>query len=239
MALADSYARHTRAPVPAPASGIKPSPIPGGASPGIGLSPPARPQNRAQNTAMQYQRAQIETASPTRLIIMLHEGAIRFCQVALDAMTRKDLNAQHVNLLKAQRIIAHLLASLNHDKGGDVAKSLSALYPPLHDRLVNANRYDQPQAVREVQDTLRSLCESWLEVERLVSGSEEYQEQGGMAQRSPSPLALPDVSGSALKHLSPSLSQASSGRSPSPQSAAPSSAPQASQSVSRLGSCNA
>ncbi len=171
MALADSYARHAHSPVPAPISG--------GTSSGIGLSPPARPQNRAQNTAMQYQRAQIETASPTRLIIMLHEGAIRFCQTALDAMTRKDLNAQHVNLLKAQRIIAHLLASLNHEKGGEVAKSLAGLYPSLHDGLVNANRYDQPAAVREVQATLRALCESWMEVERLVSGAEENQEQSG------------------------------------------------------------
>ena len=187
MALADSYARRAQPPTPAPASGITPS----GAAPDKGAfsdaTLPARP--RSNNTATQYQRAQIETASPTRLVIMLHEGAIRFCQIALDAMAQKDLHTQHVNLLKAQRIVSQLLGTLNRDRGGDIAENLFRVYPHMLELLVEANLRDLPQPVQTVQAMLRDLRDSWLEVERVINGGDASPPQGAASPRQASPPA--------------------------------------------------
>ena len=160
MALADSYVRlsaSTGASVASSKATIKPRP---------------------GNTALQYQRAQVETASPTRLVIMLHEGAIRFCQIALDAMAANDLPIQHENLLKTQRIVAELLGSLNREKGGEVAENLARLYMHMLEQLVAANLNDEPEAVKLVQSMLRDLWASWVEVERLTSeGTGEEKEK--------------------------------------------------------------
>jgi flagellar protein FliS len=138
-------------------------------------------KSRTGGASLQYQRAQVETASPTRLIIMLYEGAIRFCQLALDAMVKQDLPVQHENLLKAQRIVAELLSSLNREKGGEVAENLARLYTHMLEQLVVANLHDEPEAVKTVQSMLRDLRASWVEVERLT-GKGESEETGNRVQ---------------------------------------------------------
>src|SRR5262245_44987318 len=71
--------------------------------------------NPARQAHRQYQQAQIETASPTRLVVLLYDGAIRFCSLALEAMQAKELETQNTNLIKAQRIIGELMGSLNKE----------------------------------------------------------------------------------------------------------------------------
>ena len=61
----------------------------GQASGNEGVSRANLAANRTRNN---YLQAQIETASPTRLIVMLYEGAIRFCYLGIEAMNAK-LNA--------------------------------------------------------------------------------------------------------------------------------------------------
>src|SRR5438552_16056962 len=83
-------------------------------------------QSAAQRGALQqYQRAQVESASPTRLIVLLYEGAIRFCRLAQEAMRKRDLETQNTNLVRTQRIVGELLASLDRGVGGEVASNLS------------------------------------------------------------------------------------------------------------------
>ncbi len=160
MALADSYLKsHAATNISAPLSRVV-------------------VKSRTGSASQQYQKSQVETASPTRLVIMLYEGAIRFCQIALDAMAAHDLPVQHENLLKAQRIVAELLGSLNREKGGEVADNLARLYTHMLEQLVVANLHDEPEAVKLVQSMLRDLWASWVEVERLASeGAGEEKEK--------------------------------------------------------------
>ena len=117
----------------------------------------------------QYQRAQIETASSTRLVVMLYDGAVRFCAQAAEAIRRNDLEAQNVNLIKAQRILGELLSSLDRETGGEVADNLARLYVHMLEQLVNANLYDQPEPVETVRAMLCDLRDTWQEVDRLAT----------------------------------------------------------------------
>ena len=61
-----------------------------------------------QNTINAYQRNAILTASPAELTLMLYDGAIKFCNIAIMAIEKKDMEKAHVNLKKAQAIISEL-----------------------------------------------------------------------------------------------------------------------------------
>jgi flagellar protein FliS len=112
-----------------------------------------------------YQRARAETANPVQLVLMLYDGAIRFLSVAREKMTTEELEARHTNLLKAQRIIAELLASLDKENGGEVAANLSRLYTFMLQELVEANLHDRSEPIETVIGMLRELRGAWAEVE--------------------------------------------------------------------------
>ena len=61
-----------------------------------------------QNIAQQYNRNKILTASPAELTLMLYEGAIKFCNIALMAIEKHELEKAHINIKKAEDIIISL-----------------------------------------------------------------------------------------------------------------------------------
>jgi flagellar protein FliS len=126
---------------------------------------------RTRQLHQQYKRAQIETASPTQLIVLLYEGALRFCAQAREAMLARDLENQHTNLLKAQRILTELMGTLDRKAGGDIAENLFSLYLFMFDQLVHANLYDRVENINTVMKMLEDLHLSWLEVDRITTQS--------------------------------------------------------------------
>jgi flagellar protein FliS len=135
---------------------------------------PAAPSSAKSSTSrqagQQYRRAQVETASPTQLVILLYDGAIRFCSLAVEAMQKREIEVQNTNLIKAQRILGELMGSLDREVGGEVAANLFALYAHMLERLVHANLYDDIPLVQTVQQLLQELRDAGQEADRLVAG---------------------------------------------------------------------
>lgn len=118
------------------------------------------------NPYARYQQNSIETATPTRLVVMLYDGAIRFLSQALPLMDGKHYEDQSLFIGKAQAIIAHLRATLDFEAGGAAMRHLDALYVTLYDGLTDANIHDKPARVEQVLSALRELREAWVEVDR-------------------------------------------------------------------------
>lgn len=118
------------------------------------------------NPHAQYLRNTVETATPTRLVVMLYDGAIRFLSQALPAMRSRDFEAQTRFLGKAQDIISHLHAHLDYEAGGSVARQLATVYGPMYDMLTYANIFNDTGRVERVIEVLRDLREAWVEVDR-------------------------------------------------------------------------
>jgi flagellar protein FliS len=129
----------------------------------------ARPNPAHRGAMQQYQRAQVETASPTRLVVLLYEGAIRFCRMAQDAMKQRDLETQNTNLIRAQRIVTELLSSLDRNAGGEVASNLGRIYTHLFEELVKANLYDRPEALDHAIAMLTDMRATWVEIDRMAA----------------------------------------------------------------------
>lgn len=113
----------------------------------------------------QYKNSKILTASPAELTLMLYEGAIKFCNIAIEGCKEKDIQKAHLNIGKAERIIDHLRITL--DMKYPVAKDFERIYSYLSRRLVEANMAKDPEILEEVNTHLRSVRDTWKEVMRI------------------------------------------------------------------------
>lgn len=118
------------------------------------------------NQYAQYQNSKILTASPAELTLMLYEGAIKFCNIAIMAIEKKDVEKAHVNIMKAQRIIEEFRSTLDHKYA--VAEDFDRVYVYLLQRLLQANIKKDAEILEEVNTHLRSMRDTWKQVMELA-----------------------------------------------------------------------
>lgn len=111
-----------------------------------------------------YKQAAVATTDQARLIVMMYDGAIKFLTIAVDRMDKGDAYGVNTNLIKAKSVIAELMASLNLEKGGDIAQNLQRLYAYMFNQLIDANVSKQPHSVKQVIDLLRELRAGWQSI---------------------------------------------------------------------------
>lgn len=114
--------------------------------------------------AHEYQKQQVNGASPIQLVVMLYDGALRFMEAGKHAVVNKNLEKQNYYIQKAQRIVTELMATLDMQQGGEVAKNLFALYGYVLNELVTANIEDQPEPIERAIRVFSELRESWAQI---------------------------------------------------------------------------
>lgn len=117
------------------------------------------------NAYGQYNNSKILTASPAELTLMLYEGAIKFCNIAIVAVENKDIEKAHVNIQKTERIIDYFRQTL--DMKYPVAEDFDRVYSYLSGRLIEANLKKDKEILEEINGHLRSMRDTWKEVMRI------------------------------------------------------------------------
>jgi len=120
----------------------------------------------SRNAISAYQKvsidAAVEVADPYRLILLLFEGAQAAMSKARAAMEQKQIAAKGEAISKAIDIISNgLKASLDAERGGDLAVRLDALYEYMVLRLLNANMNNDLKALAEVAGLLEEIHSAW------------------------------------------------------------------------------
>ena len=118
----------------------------------------------AQNPYEQYQRNKVLTATPSEVTLMLYEGAIKFCNIAIMALENNEMEKAHTNIMKTQRIIEEFRNTL--DRQYEVAEDFDRIYVYVLRRLFDANVKKDKEILEEVNGHLRSLRDTWKEVMR-------------------------------------------------------------------------
>lgn len=119
------------------------------------------------NAINAYQRNAIMTASPAELTLMLYEGAIKFCNIGIIAIEKKDYEKANVNLKKAQNIITELRVTL--DRKYKVWEDFERVYDYIYRRLVEGNMKKDTEIVEDALKYIREMRDTWKEVMRLNS----------------------------------------------------------------------
>ncbi len=118
----------------------------------------------ARNPFAEYTNNKIMTASPAEITLMLYEGAIKFCNIAIIAIENGEIEKAHVNIKKTQRIIEEFRNTL--DRQYKVAEDFDRIYVYLLRRLLEANIKKDKEILEEVNMHLRSVRDTWKEVMR-------------------------------------------------------------------------
>ena len=105
----------------------------------------------------------IEAASPTQLITMLLDGALERVARAQGHMERGELAEQGEVIGKVIDIVASLDSYLDHDKGGEVSKTLESLYDYIVRQLYQANLKNDVSVLEEVATLLSEVRAGWVE----------------------------------------------------------------------------
>ncbi len=110
-----------------------------------------------------YQQNQVLTASREQILLMLYDGAIRFCRQAIKAAEDNDVVFKLGRISKVFAIVTELSNSLNHQIGGEIATDLDALYNFIMRELNKARTDETQESLRTVEKLLVDLRGTWNE----------------------------------------------------------------------------
>ena len=119
-----------------------------------------------QNGYAAYSNSKIMTASPAELTLMLYEGAIKFCNIAIIAIENKEIEKAHKNIMKVERIIEEFQITLNFSY--PIANDFNNVYTYLIRRLREANMTKDKDILEEVNGHIRTMRDTWKEVMKMA-----------------------------------------------------------------------
>lgn len=120
-----------------------------------------------------YANNKITTATPAELTLMLYEGAVKFCNMAIVAVENKDIEKAHNSIMKVQRIIEEFQITLDHNY--PVWEDFNNVYEYLLLRLRDANFKKDKEILEEVLGHLRTMRDTWKEVMAKTKNGNDVQ----------------------------------------------------------------
>ena len=126
-----------------------------------------------------YKKASVNTLDQNKLIIMLYDGAIKNANFAVEYMKSGEIEKVHDSLIKTKNIVTELLATLNMEHGGEIAKNLKSLYSYMFSLLIEANMEKKSEPVLNVIDLLKELRGAWVQIREKKKPEEKKGKVSG------------------------------------------------------------
>jgi flagellar protein FliS len=108
-----------------------------------------------------YQRTDVMTSEPKRLVLMCYDAAIRNLKAAKEKNLSGEYEAKALAVQKTQDIIGELSCSLDLEKGGQIARNLQAIYNYMTRRLLLADSKGDFKGFDEVAGMIGELKATW------------------------------------------------------------------------------
>ncbi len=126
-----------------------------------------------------YKKASVNTLDQNKLIIMLYDGAIKNANFSVQYMESGEIEKVHDSLIKTKNIVTELLATLNMEQGGEIAKNLKSLYSYMFSQLIEANMEKKSEPVLTVIDLLKELRGAWVQIKEKKKPEEKKGNTSG------------------------------------------------------------
>lgn len=122
----------------------------------------------AYSAAKAYGNNRVNTASPAELTLMLYEGAVKFCNIAIMALEKQDYETTNLNIQKCRNIVVELTSTLNHKY--PVAEDFKRIYDYIFALLVEANMKKDVEMLNRALEELRGMRDVWKQVMEKAKG---------------------------------------------------------------------
>jgi len=119
-----------------------------------------------------YRESEVASAGGTRLIIVAYDGAIGFLRRARLAIAEERPSEAVSHLLRAEKVVLHLMASVNPSAGA-VAENLTRLYSYVVERLGTVAASPRTEAIDDALRVLEELRGAWDEIAQREEVSAE------------------------------------------------------------------
>jgi flagellar protein FliS len=113
--------------------------------------------------AMSYS-SRIEGASPHELVTILYEELVLALTLLAFSMRAQDSLKTNAQFGRASGIIHALEAGLDHDLGGTLAESLSAIYRSARTEMMVARETANPERIERLAQAFTDMNDSWKKI---------------------------------------------------------------------------
>jgi flagellar protein FliS len=124
---------------------------------------------RDADIARAYQEIRTRGATPVGLVVMLYDSALHSLHGALRALEENKIEQRTAELNRVLSILGELQASLNHERGGDVARHIGRFYDVARGKILEANITASGEILHQLAEIFFSLRQAWQQVEQDVS----------------------------------------------------------------------
>lgn len=127
----------------------------------------------------------VAAATPHHLIVMLFDGADAAIANAIAFMKAGQFEQKGHQVTKAMNIVQEgLRASLDKEKGGEVALHLDDLYGYIYKTLYMGSLKNSPDQLQQARDLLAGLRDAWVAIgnQPKPSGAEASATEAAAAQ---------------------------------------------------------
>jgi len=100
-------------------------------------------------------------ASKEELVVKVFEEILSLLNIAIYALEEGDIKTKAENLTKVTDAIAVLQASLDMEKGGEIAENLNKLYDFCIEELLKANITNDKEKIKNIIETLTPIYEGF------------------------------------------------------------------------------
>jgi flagellar protein FliS len=121
-----------------------------------------------------YLEAEVLGADPVRLVAILYRGAIEAVGAARRHLSAGAIRERSRQISQAMVLIAELVRSLDHTKGGDLSHSLEELYGYMLRQLAAANAQQIDAPLADVERLLATLLSAWSSLPSPVAALFSY-----------------------------------------------------------------
>lgn len=118
-----------------------------------------------------YLESRILSAGPMELVRMLYQTAAGSVRDARRHLEAGDVLARSRAISKASQVLLELTASLDFERGGEIAPRLARLYDYMLRRLTDANFRQADAPLAEVLALLATLSEGWDSIQSQPAAS--------------------------------------------------------------------
>jgi flagellar protein FliS len=118
--------------------------------------------------ARAYGNNRVNTATQAELTLMLYEGAVKFGNIAIAALEKKDYATVNTNIQKCRNIVVELTSTL--DMKYPVANDFRQLYDYIFALLVEANMKKNMELLQRAVDELRDMRDIWKQIMSKTKG---------------------------------------------------------------------
>jgi len=134
--------------------------------------------------ASTYQQLAARGASPVGLVVSLYDTILRDFRRAQAALVAGNVEQRVFELNHALTVIAHLQSVLNHERGGEAAKTFDRFYEIARAMILDASVRCSRESLQKLIATFTSVRQAWHQIEPQSATAQPF-----LSSSNPAPIA--------------------------------------------------